>query len=111
MGGHLKEVIKGCVKIIKSSTAFDFEFQRNSTLYIPPQFPHGVSVNLRERKRSDEIDPDVDSEVVVAGWVQTIRKKGKIAFILLRDRGGVVQITALKNEIEEKSLEQQIFQE
>ena len=74
----------------------------NSTLYIPYQFPHGVSVNLRERKRSNEIDPDVDTEVVVAGWVQTIRKKGKIAFILLRDRGGVVQITALKNEMGEE---------
>ena len=56
-------------------------------------------MNLRERKRSDEIDPDVDSEVVVAGWVQTIRKKGKIAFILLRDKGGIVQVTALKNEM------------
>ncbi len=58
-------------------------------------------MNLRERKRSDEIDPELDSEVVVAGWVQTIRKKGKIAFVLLRDRGGVVQITALKNEMGE----------
>ncbi len=59
-------------------------------------------MNLRERKRSDEINPDVDAEVTVAGWVQTIRKKGKIAFILLRDRGGVVQITALKNEMGEE---------
>ncbi len=72
------------------------------TLYIPLQFPHGVSVNLRERKRSDEINPDKDAEVTVAGWVQTIRKKGKIAFILLRDKGGIVQITALKNEMGEE---------
>lgn len=56
-------------------------------------------MNLRDRTRSDEINPDVDTEVTVAGWVQTIRKKGKIAFILLRDRGGVVQVTALKNEM------------
>ncbi len=60
-------------------------------------------MNLRDRKRSSEIDPDVDSEVIVAGWVQTIRKKGKIAFILLRDRAGIVQITAMKNEMGEES--------
>ncbi len=59
-------------------------------------------MKLSDRKRSDEINPDVDEEVTVAGWVQTIRKKGKIAFILLRDRGGVVQITALKNEMGEE---------
>ncbi len=59
-------------------------------------------MNLRDRKRSDEINPDVDEEVTVAGWVQTIRKKGKIAFILLRDKGGVVQVTALKNEMGEE---------
>ncbi len=58
-------------------------------------------MNLRDRKRSDEIDPETDTEVTVAGWVQTIRKKGKIAFILIRDRGGVVQVTALKNEMGE----------
>ncbi len=71
-------------------------------LYISDEFPHGVSVNLKERKRSDDIDPETDEEVIVAGWVQTIRKKGKIAFILLRDRGGVVQVTALKNEMGEE---------
>ena len=59
-------------------------------------------MNLRDRKRSDEINPDVDEEVTVAGWVQTIRKKGKIAFILLRDKGGVIQVTALKNEMGEE---------
>lgn len=72
------------------------------TFYIMPEFPHGVPMNLRERKLSDEIDPDVDEEVTVAGWVQTIRKKGKIAFILLRDKGGTLQITAMKNEMGEE---------
>ncbi len=59
-------------------------------------------MKLSDRKRSDEINPDADDEVTVAGWVQTIRKKGKIAFVLLRDRGGVVQVTALKNEMGEE---------
>ncbi len=50
-------------------------------------------------KYSSEINmDDYDREVVVAGWVQDIRKLGSIAFIQLRDRDGIIQITALKKE-------------
>ena len=46
---------------------------------------------------SDEITPEsAGSPVTVGGWVQDIRNLGGIAFIQLRDRGGVVQITVLK---------------
>ena len=31
-------------------------------------------------------------EVVLAGWVHEVRETGKITFLLLRDRTGVVQI-------------------
>ncbi|MEM1796489.1 MAG: aspartate--tRNA ligase [Zestosphaera sp.] len=34
----------------------------------------------------------IGSEVVLNGWVHTIRKIGKISFILVRDRTGVIQV-------------------
>jgi len=34
----------------------------------------------------------VGSEVVLNGWVHTIRKVGKISFVIVRDRTGVVQV-------------------
>ncbi|MBI4097006.1 MAG: aspartate--tRNA(Asn) ligase [Candidatus Levybacteria bacterium] len=41
----------------------------------------------------------VGEEVKVAGWVQTVRAHGKIAFFDLRDRSGLLQIAAFKPEI------------
>ncbi|MEM3949067.1 MAG: OB-fold nucleic acid binding domain-containing protein, partial [Zestosphaera sp.] len=34
----------------------------------------------------------IGAEVVVNGWVHTIRRMGRITFILVRDRTGVVQV-------------------
>jgi len=34
----------------------------------------------------------VGSEVVLNGWVHTVRKVGKISFVIVRDRTGVVQV-------------------
>ncbi len=46
---------------------------------------------------SDEITADHYGKTVsVGGWVQDIRNLGGISFVQLRDRGGVVQVTALK---------------
>ncbi|MGC8584958.1 MAG: aspartate--tRNA(Asn) ligase [Thermoplasmata archaeon] len=42
--------------------------------------------------------PDA-SDVILCGWVQEIRKLGNIAFLILRDREGVAQITVMKNSI------------
>jgi len=36
--------------------------------------------------------------ITVAGWVEDIRNIGSIAFIILRDRKGTLQVTALKKE-------------
>jgi aspartyl-tRNA synthetase len=47
---------------------------------------------------------DVNKEVVLAGWVQTIRKFGAITFIDLRDRYGITQLLfgeALNKQLEE----------
>jgi aspartyl-tRNA synthetase len=36
--------------------------------------------------------------ITVAGWVEDIRNIGSIAFVILRDRQGTLQVTALKKE-------------
>jgi len=51
------------------------------------------------RKLSSEVTPDMDGKAVtVAGWVYEKRDLGGIKFIVLRDRGGFIQITAIKKE-------------
>ena len=45
----------------------------------------------------------VGKEVTLAGWVDTLRLSGKISFLLLRDRTGVVQIFLDKNITEKFS--------
>lgn len=54
---------------------------------------------LRTKYSSEITENDYDEEVVVAGWVQDVRKLGSIAFIQLRDRDGIIQVTALKKEL------------
>lgn len=55
--------------------------------------------NWRRTKYTSEISKeDFEKEVIVAGWIQDIRNLGGIAFILLRDRTGVLQVTAIKKE-------------
>ncbi|MHA1722444.1 MAG: amino acid--tRNA ligase-related protein, partial [Candidatus Baldrarchaeia archaeon] len=49
---------------------------------------------------SSEILPELNGrEVIVCGWVQRIRKLGKLIFIVLRDREGTLQITAHQNKV------------
>ncbi len=50
---------------------------------------------------SDAIGPeDHGSTVTVAGWIQDIRNLGGVAFVILRDRAGVIQVTLVKKEME-----------
>ena len=44
---------------------------------------------------------DYNTQVTVAGWIEDIRNIGAIAFIILRDKKGTLQITALKKKNEE----------
>lgn len=46
----------------------------------------------------DVSDKDFDKTIIVSGWVEDIRNLGSIAFIILRDRKGTLQVTCLKKE-------------
>ena len=44
-------------------------------------------------------------EVIIMGWVHEIRDLGGIVFVLIRDRTGILQVTALPKEISPELLE------
>jgi aspartyl-tRNA synthetase len=46
----------------------------------------------------DVTNKEHDKQITVAGWIEDIRNIGSIAFIILRDRKGTLQVTALKKE-------------
>ena len=46
----------------------------------------------------DVTGKEYDKIISVAGWVEDIRNIGSIAFIILRDRKGTLQVTVLKKE-------------
>ena len=53
----------------------------------------------RRTHYSSEINPSVrDGEVVVMGWVTSVRDHGNIQFIILKDMHGEIQITVKKGE-------------
>jgi nondiscriminating aspartyl-tRNA synthetase len=53
----------------------------------------------RRSHYSSEIGPTIgDSEVVVMGWVSSVRDHGNIQFIILKDMHGEMQVTAKKGE-------------
>jgi nondiscriminating aspartyl-tRNA synthetase len=45
-----------------------------------------------QRTLIKEIEKELDSEIRISGWVYTKRDHGKITFIDLRDRSGIVQV-------------------
>ena len=60
----------------------------------------------RRTRYLDEIGQcDYEKEVNICGWVQDIRKLGGISFLQLRDRTGIVQVTAIKEQIGEAMFE------
>jgi nondiscriminating aspartyl-tRNA synthetase len=58
------------------------------------------AVNLGERKQISSLSKEMTGgKVTVAGWLQDTRNLGGIAFLLLRDRTGVVQVTPIKKKL------------
>lgn len=54
---------------------------------------------------TNELGKMVEKEVVISGWVHDVRVLGGINFMLLRDAGGIVQVTAVKANADKKILE------
>jgi aspartyl-tRNA synthetase len=54
--------------------------------------------SLRTHYSIDVTSKEFGKTISVAGWVEEIRNIGSIAFIILRDRKGTLQVTALKKE-------------
>ncbi|MEM3690430.1 MAG: aspartate--tRNA(Asn) ligase, partial [Candidatus Micrarchaeia archaeon] len=53
-----------------------------------------------------EVKPEMNGQkVTLAGWVHEVRDIGKVKFILLRDRSGIVQITGKKGVTDDAVLE------
>ena len=62
--------------------------------------------DLRRTHLSNQITTDtVGQTVVLMGWVHILRDKGKIKFLVLRDEGGVVQVT-----IPQKRVSPEVFE-
>lgn len=54
---------------------------------------------MKKRTLSIECLEKVGQEILLKGWVQTVRSHGKVAFFDLRDRSGIIQITAIKDDL------------
>ena len=53
---------------------------------------------LRTHYSKDVTEEDINKNITVAGWIEDIRNLGGIAFIILRDKKGTLQITSLKKQ-------------
>ncbi len=57
------------------------------------------SSGLKRTHLTSELDTQLEKEVVLTGWVHDVRALGGIAFLLLRDLAGIVQVTAPKAKV------------
>jgi len=58
--------------------------------------------NKKRNLVKEVFEKSAGSKVEVAGWVHQSRALGKINFIILRDISGKIQVTGVKDEVEEK---------
>ena len=48
------------------------------------------------------IESKKEEKALIKGWVHDTRDLGKIRFLLLRDISGIIQVTAVKSEVDKK---------
>ncbi|WP_405322695.1 aspartate--tRNA(Asn) ligase [Methanobrevibacter sp.] len=62
--------------------------------------------DLRRTHYSKDVNPDISGEeVLIMGWVHEIRDLGGIIFVIIRDRDGLVQITAPSKKVDASILD------
>ena len=52
-----------------------------------------------------ETTNQVGKEVLLKGWVNVVRKMGKIVFVDLRDRSAIIQVVMVPDELDKDSVE------
>ena len=57
-----------------------------------------------KRVLASETKKFTGNEVIIKGWLHRIRSMGKIAFLLVRDRSGIIQCVVDTRSIEIKGL-------
>jgi nondiscriminating aspartyl-tRNA synthetase len=57
-----------------------------------------------KRKLISQLLNEINKTIKLQGWIHRIRKLGKIAFVLLRDRSGIIQCVVNTKEIDIKGL-------
>ncbi|MCB2299118.1 OB-fold nucleic acid binding domain-containing protein [Clostridium tagluense] len=57
-----------------------------------------------ERLLTENLYRHMGEKVKIQGWIHKIRKMGKIAFLIIRDRSGVIQCVLDKKTIDIKGL-------
>ena len=65
--------------------------------------------SLRTHYSIDVTSKEYGKNISVAGWVEDIRNIGSIAFIILRDKKGTLQITAIKKTSSYKMADHQLL--
>ena len=55
--------------------------------------------SLRRTHLTSDLASQLEKEVVLTGWVHDVRALGGIAFLVLRDMAGIVQVTAPKSKV------------
>lgn len=60
---------------------------------------------LIRKQYTDELTKFIEKEVTLGGWVHDIRLLGNINFLLLRDKNGIVQVTASKDKVSKEILD------
>lgn len=55
----------------------------------------------RTRFAAEIEEEDYNTEIILCGWVQSVKNLGKMAFLKIRDRTGIAQVTALSKTMDE----------